>query len=444
MDQRKEALEIFSAGVDSVLPDNLINNHISFNDSVLTCQDVNCRLTDYHHIYLIGFGKASAGMAHGMEELLGDRITGGHIITKYGHSFQLKHITITEAGHPVPDENGLIGTKKILEVIKKASSGDLIIVLISGGGSSLLTDLPDGISLEDLATVNRLLVNSGADIQAINCVRKHLSQLKGGQLAKLAYPASMLTLILSDVIGDLPEIIASGPTVADPSTFRDALDVVQRYQLQSHLPASVINYLLKGETGFLPETAKFDDPCFRLTRNVLLGNNLTALINARSKAEEFGYDSTIVSNKVSGDVQKVADYILSEIKTIARNSHGSKYALLFGGEPTVQPTGNGKGGRNQHLTLLMSQKLAGIPGITFLSAGTDGSDGPTDATGAICDGTTILQAIRMGCDPNEMTKNFDSYHFFETTGGLIKTGPTCTNVMDLMIALIDKRLVDQE
>jgi glycerate 2-kinase len=437
MDQRKMALGIFKAGVESVLPGNLINNHISLNDNILSLKDVNYDLSVYAHIYLVGFGKASAGMAGAMEAVLGDRITEGHIITKYGHAVPMRNITVTEAGHPVPDENGMAGTWKILEIIKKAKLNDLVIVLISGGGSALLTDLPEGINLEELASLNKLLINSGADISEINSVRKHLSQLKGGQLARLAFPASVLSLLLSDVTGDLPDVIASGPTVPDPSTFGDAIRVLEKYHIESLVPSSVREYLRKGESGFLPETVKETDSCFLRTRNVILGNNKTALGQSKSKAEEFGYDAVIVSNIIGGDVADVARMIFSETTASAKGNHGSKIALLFGGEPTVQHAGNGMGGRNQHLALLMAQKLTGITGITFLSAGTDGTDGPTDAAGAMCDGMTIQNAAEAGINAEEMAQNFDSYHFFKSTGGLIQTGPTYTNVMDLMIILIN-------
>jgi len=438
MNQHQEVLEIFRSGVDSVLPNNLINNHISLIDNDLICQDVIFNLEEYEHIYLTGFGKASAGMARAMEKILGERLTGGHILTKYHHTVPLKKCTITEAGHPLPDQNGVEGTKKIEELLLRATKNDLIIVLISGGGSSLLTDLPEGIRLDELVSLNKLLVNSGANIQEINSVRKHLSRLKGGQMVRLAYPATVLTFLISDVVGDPLDVIASGPTVADPSTFGDALQVIEKYNLPSLVAPSVLEYLKRGKSGYIGETVKATDPCLLHTLNILLGNNRTALEQSKKKAIVLGYDAIIVSNEVEGDVSKVAEMIFSKIKTVTNEPYHRKIAILFGGEPTVQPTGNGKGGRNQHLVLLMAQKLAGSTGITFLSAGTDGSDGPTDATGAICDGTTLQLAIKNRLDPAKMILNFDSYPFFEVVGGHIKTGPTFTNVMDIMIALIDK------
>ena len=438
MDQRKEAFEIFRSGVESVIPENLIRNNIVLKGNILSCRDVFYDLTAYERIYLVGFGKASAGMAKAMEELLGNWLSGGHILTKYHHTVPLKKCAITEAGHPIPDQNGQEGTRKILELVQQTTEKDLIIVLISGGGSSLLTDLPDGISLTELASLNKLLINSGADIREINSVRKHLSLLKGGQLARQAYPASLLTLLLSDVVGDPLDVIASGPTVADPSTFSDALQVFEKYQLQSIVPTSVLEYLKKGKSGYLQETAKEAESCFFRTRNILLGNNQTALEQSKKKAVALGYEATIISNTLEGDVNEVAEFIFSKTEAHVKAPCGSRIALLFGGEPTVQHSGQGEGGRNQHLALLMAQKLAGTDGITFLSAGTDGSDGPTDATGAICDGMTIRIAEKMDLRSEELIKNFDSYPFFEATGGLLKTGPTYTNVMDLMIVLINR------
>jgi glycerate 2-kinase len=435
---QKTAVKIFRSGVESVLPKNLVSHNIILNDNILTCQDSSYDLSSFEHIYVTGFGKASASMAQAIENLLGKRITGGHIVTKYGHSVQLKWIEISEAGHPIPDYNGLEGTEKIVQIAGKAAIYDLVIVLISGGGSALLTDIPEGISLDDLKDTNRVLVNSGADIGEMNSVRKHLSRLKGGQLARLVYPATLLTLLISDVIGDSLDVISSGPTVADPTTFNDALRVVDKYNLEASIPPSVMDYLVKGQSGSIPETAKNGDPGLIRTRNFLLGNNETALLNSKNRAIKLGYEAIILSDKVSGDVKEVSEYLHSEIIAYSRVSENKRIALLFGGEPTVQPTGNGKGGRNQHLALLMAKKIAGMKGVTFLSAGTDGTDGPTDATGAICDGSTFQQATNLGMEIMEYTRNYDAYSFFEAVGGLLKTGPTHTNVMDLMIILIDK------
>jgi glycerate-2-kinase len=440
MNQVEDAIKIFHAGVKSVLPDRLVSQSLSLHGTQLACQSVSLNLTDFKHIYLLGFGKASAAMAASMEELLGDCLTGGYVLTKYGHAKPLKKCTLTEAGHPIPDQNGVNGTLKIREYAELGTADDLLIILISGGGSALLTDLPEGITLKQLAVLNKLLVNSGADILEINCVRKHLSQIKGGQLARIAYPAKVLTLLISDVAGDPIDVIASGPTVADPSTFGDAIEVLKKHHLTSSISVELFDYLKKGQSGLLPETVKETDPCLQNCSNIILGNNYTALDGAKSMAEEFDYETIVLTDRLQGDVYDIADYIYSEIMASIKSPGMKKRALLFGGEPTVQHHGNGKGGRNQHLALLMAQKLDGISGITFLSAGTDGTDGPTDAAGAICNGTTILKAKRLNLNPVQMAHDFSSYPFFEATGGLLKTGPTYTNVMDLIVILIDKKL----
>ncbi len=438
MEQKEEIIEIYQAGVERVLPLNLVRNSATLNGTLLSCKFISFDLKDLNHIYLLGFGKASAAMAASLEDLLGDRITGGHVLTKYGHAKPLKKCSLTEAGHPIPDQNGVDGSLKIHEFAEMATADDLLIVLISGGGSALLTDLPEGITLEQLADLNKLLVNSGADIQEINSVRKHLSQIKGGQLTRIAYPAKVLTLLISDVASDPLDVIASGPTVADPSTFSDAITVLKKYQLTSSVSEELINHLNKGQSGLLPETVKESDPCLLTCTNIILGNNLTALEGAKSKAEEFGYETIIMTDRLEGDVNCAADYIFSKIGSSIETPGVKKRALLFGGEPTVRHLGTGKGGRNQHLALLMAQKLDGIYGITFLSAGTDGTDGPTDATGAICDGATISKAKRLNLNTEQMVHDFNSNPFFEATGGLLRTGPTFTNVMDLIVVLIDK------
>lgn len=438
MDLRDQAIAIFRSGVESVLPGKLIANFIKLDNNILICNNLAFDLNDFENVYLTGFGKASAAMAKAMEELLGNRVSGGFILTKYGHGSVLKKTVIREAGHPVPDSNGLKGTSEIVRMVQHASDHDLLIVLISGGGSSLLTDLPEDITLEDLIATNRLLILSGADIGEINAVRKHLSCLKGGQLARLAYPATVLALLISDVVGDPTDVIASGPTVPDCSSFQEAWDALDHYDLLEAVPVRVKGHLQKGMAGLHPETVREGDPLLEKTTTVVLGNNATALESCASKAAEMGFDAVILSGKVTGDVNEVADYIYSQMVPYMSEPQKGKTALLFGGEPTVRPTGNGQGGRNQHLALLMASKIEGIKGVTFLSAGTDGTDGPTDATGAVCDGETVSRSQKAGLDIISARNHFDSYPFFEREGGLIKTGPTFTNVMDVMIVLIDK------
>jgi glycerate 2-kinase len=436
MDQRLSAINIFLAGVESVKPDNLIKRFVSINKTTLKIEKLVFDLCETKNIFIIGAGKASAAMAQTMEYVLGERITAGHIITKYEHSVTLKFIGITEAGHPVPDEKGIKGTKLILSLIAKAGKNDLVICLISGGGSALMVDVPKGCTLEDLKSLSSILLKSGADITEMNCIRKHLSMVKGGQLALTASPATVISLILSDVIGDPLDVIASGPTAPDPTTFTDALSILRKYKIENEIPGNILQVLREGIENKRPETLKPTDEILGHTHNLIIGNNLLALKTAKEKAEESGYQTEIITNRLDGDVSVVSDYIFETIKSAKDKTPDKKICLLFAGEPTVIINGNGLGGRNQHLALLVARLIKDLPEVTFLSGGTDGSDGPTDAAGAVVDSFTSKNASDLNLDINKYITNFDSYHFFQQEGGLIKTGPTQTNVMDLMVALI--------
>ncbi len=436
---RKMAEEIFLAGVAAVLPDKLIREHVRIADSVLTIGNDSFDLRSIKNAYVIGAGKASAFMAKEIEAILGNRITEGHIIVKYGHGCELKHVQLTEAGHPTPDANGVKGTAEILRIAKKATADDLVLCLLSGGGSSLMADFPDGAQLEDLIQINRLLVSCGADITEINAVRKHLSQIKGGQLAKAVHPARMVSLILSDVIGDPLDVIASGPSVPDQSSFQDAINVVKKYDLTSKMPPVLFKYLADGVEGRISETPKSRDPIFEKTHNVIIGNNTMALQAASQKATELGFDAKITNTASSGDSALVAKTIINDAVAIQlRSPLAKKVCLLFGGETTLKVVSSGLGGRNQHLALAAAIELENKPGIALLAAGTDGTDGPTDAAGAVVDSQTVPTAQTKGIDATRHLKEFDSYHFFEKTVGHIIIGPTLTNVMDLVVVLIEE------
>lgn len=434
---RVSAIEIYLAGVESVKPGNLIPGRMSLSRNIMKIDDKSYDLTAIDKIFVVGVGKASASMASSVESILGSRINAGHVVTKYGHSVPLKYINITEAGHPVPDENGIMGTESILSVVNSAQENDLIIFLVSGGGSALLADVPEGCSLNDLRMLNTTLLQSGASIKEINCIRKHLSGVKGGMLARAAYPATLLSLIISDVIGDPLDVIASGPTVPDPTTYTDALEIIDRLNVKSRIPEKLMRTLLDGYMGKRPETLKESDPCFLKTGNIIIGNNVFAIQNSRLRAESFGYRTEVITSKLDGDVNDVARYIWETALGEKKKFSGNKICLLFGGEPTVKINGEGLGGRNQHLALLMAKLIKNSTGITFLSGGTDGTDGPTDAAGAVVDTNTLLKASYAGLDYGKYLDEFDSYNFFMQEGGLVKTGPTQTNVMDLMVLLID-------
>ena len=436
MNNRQIALEIFLAGVESVKPDKLIHKSIAYSGQQLVMNNQVFDLSTVHNIYVIGAGKASALMAQSLESVLGSAITGGYIVTKYGHSVPLQYIGVREAGHPVPDENGLKGTAQMIEFAKKAGENDLLICLISGGGSALLTDVPEGCTLADLASMNDSLLKSGADIGEINCVRKHLSAIKGGQLAKMASPAIVISLILSDVIGDPLDVIASGPTAPDESTFADAAAVLSRYRLTSAVAPAILKIINEGVQGKRRETLKKEDPVVNQINNFLIGNNKLALQAAKSKAENLGFYTQIESSTLSGNVEDIAS-MLVETAIRCRDEHrGRKTCLLYGGEPTVMISGNGLGGRNQHLALLCAKLLHSQAGITILSGGTDGTDGPTDAAGAVVDNQTFSNGKKSNLDIDHYLQNCDSYHFFRQEGGLVTTGPTQTNVMDIIIVLI--------
>lgn len=438
MNRRTNAEQIFMAGVESVLPDRLITKALELTNNCLVIGNLNFSLEAIENIYVIGAGKASAMMAAEVEKILGSRITEGHIVAKYGHSCKLRYIKVSEAGHPVPDSNGFKATEKILKIAGKANRNDLVISLLSGGGSALLPDFPEGSSPEEMISVNDLLVNSGACIKEINAVRKHLSIVKGGQLARAVCPATLVSLILSDVPGDPLDVIASGPTTPDPTTFRQALAVLEKFNLIRSVSAGILKYLYEGETGIRPETPKPGDPVFEKTYNLLIGNNSLALEAAKQKALEFNINPVIIDDQLQGDTTTVAEYIVeTSLKFKGDKSEVKPVCLLFGGETTIKMTGTGMGGRNQHLALLCAILLQNHPGITILSAGTDGTDGPTGAAGAVVDSDTLHGALSKNIDPEKYIREFDSYHFFKKAGGQIITGPTMTNVMDIIVVIVE-------
>ncbi|MGN6800910.1 MAG: glycerate kinase type-2 family protein [Ginsengibacter sp.] len=438
MDAKIIAQQIFLAGVESVMPAQMTGRNIFKIKGKIFLGNKELDVGKFEHVYVIGAGKASAKMALEIESVLGNKISSGHVVVKYGHGCKLQYIDVSEAGHPVPDANGYAATKKILEVAEQATENDLVICLISGGGSSLLTDLPGDSSMEELITLNELLLRSGADIQEINAVRKHLSKVKGGQLAQSAFPATVVTLILSDVIGDPLHSIASGPTVPDPTTFADAIAVLNKYDLHSKVSPILTAYLSMGINGLIAETPKPGDPVFTRTHNFIIGSNKIALEACKKKASDYGLNSFIITSQLDGDVAGAANEIIDKAIVYQNNSSVKKpCCLLFGGETTIKVTGNGVGGRNQHFALYVSILLKDQTGITLLSAGTDGNDGPTPAAGAVVDTNTYPDAIYKGLKVEEYLQNFDSYHFFEKAGGHIITGPTMTNVMDIIVVIIE-------
>jgi glycerate 2-kinase len=437
LNYRRIAEQIFLEGVNRVIPEKLISKEMMIRDNCLMIGSLSFSLDKIDNIYVIGAGKASALMAAEVEKILDNRIKDGHIVVKYGHACKLKYISITEAGHPIPDSNGYQATRAILKIAEKANYNDLVICLISGGGSALLADFPENSSAEEMMLVSNLLINCGATINEINAVRKHLSKVKGGQLARAVHPATLVSLILSDVIGDPLDVIASGPTAPDPTTFEQALVLLKKYNIENKIPDRILKYLNEGKSGLRAETPKAGDPVFDKTVNLLIGTNLLALEACKEKAEKLKLNSFIINDKVQGDISTVVTYLLETSFKFRNDKNVNKpVCLLFGGEPTVKMTGKGLGGRNQHLALMCSFLLTNNPGITILSAGTDGNDGPTEAAGAVVDANTLADAIAKKIDPGKYISEFDSYHFFKEAGGHIVTGPTMTNVMDIIVVIV--------
>lgn len=396
-------------------------------------------LNAFNKIFLIGTGKASASMARTIEEIFGERITKGVVTTKYGHILPVKKTEVIEAGHPVPDQKGLEAAKKVQILLKESGPTDLVIFLLSGGGSALLPFPADGISLEEKQEVTQLLLNCGADIKEINTIRKHISQIKGGWLARWAYPSTVLAFILSDVVGDQLDVIGSGPTVPDPSTFEDALAILKRYDLLKEVSPSIRKYLLSGKEGKAEETPKPGDPAFEWVYNILIGSNIIALEAAEKEASSFGFNTLILSSSIVGEAREAARFHSAIAKEVisSGNPLPRPACIISGGETIVTIKGHGLGGRNQEFALAGAFEISGLEKVVILSGGTDGTDGPTDASGAIADYTTIDRARSMGLDPKAHLENNNAYPFFQSLGDLLMTGPTHTNVMDVRILLVD-------
>ncbi len=430
----RDANRILKAALKAADPAEAVRRHVRLNGNQLIAGGKRYRLSTYRNMYVIGAGKAAAKMAQAVERLLGKRITGGLLNVKYEHTAPLRRIELNECGHPVPDRNGEAGARRIAKIAHEASADDLLICLISGGASALLPLPPPSITLEEKQSTTRLLLDCGADIHEMNCVRKHISQVKGGQLARLAYPATVLTLILSDVIGDDLDVIGSGPTVPDRTTFADARAILEKYRILDRVPAAV-RHRLSANAG---ETPKPGDKIFERVENLIVGSNRLAVDAAAREARALGYRTMILSTSIEGetrDVARVHAAIAKEIRATGRPVKPPA-CVISGGETTVTIRGKGLGGRNQEFALAAALDIAGLKNVLILSAGTDGTDGPTDAAGAIADGTTVKRASAAGLDAAKFLANNDSYHFFDRLGDLIKTGPTGTNVADVRIMLV--------
>ena len=421
---RKQALDIFQAALRAAGPAEAIARHVRVEDGHLSAGRKTYSLDHYRRIMVVGGGKATAAMAQAIEKLLGDRISGGLVNVKYGHTAKLRRIEINQCAHPVPDASGVAGAERIAAMAGDARKDDLVLCLISGGASSLLPLPVTGVTLLAKQTLTQRLLKAGANIHQMNAVRKHLSGIKGGRLAEIAYPATVLTLILSDVIGDDPSTIGSGPTAPDPTSVADAQAILDQFEIKTRLP--------------LQETPKPGDALFRRVQNLIVGSNRLAIDAAAAKASELGLTPLVLSSSIEGETRDIASMHAAIAREIVATGQPAKapVCLISGGETTVTVRGQGKGGRNQEFVLAAALALNGLPHVTVLSGGTDGTDGPTEAAGAMADGLTLTRARVLDLAAAEYLANNDSYHFFELLGDLVITGPTNTNVMDLRLMIV--------
>ena len=434
---REAILEVLKCAINVVDIYEATKKSVFIKNNDLHIKDLNYDLSKIENIYVIGGGKATFSAAKALDEVLGERIKRGCINIKGNMRKRLKQIKVIEAGHPIPNERGYEGAREIMDIAKEAKKSDLVFCVITGGASALMPLPAENIALEDKKKVTDQLLKCGATISEINTVRKHISRVKGGRLAEIAYPSRVISLILSDVIGDRLDIIASGPTSPDNTTYQDALRVLVQYKLIDTSPRSVVGVLERGIKGLLPETPKGGSPIFEKANNIIIGSNKKALAGAKTEAEKLLHVE-ILSSEITGEARDVGKWLAQKAKEIkSSRSSNRPLCLISGGETTVTVKGNGIGGRNMELALSFAMEIEGIEGITLLSAGTDGTDGPTDAAGAIVDGQTEVKARATGVSPEEYLRNNDSYNFFKKIDGLFITGPTGTNVMDVQIVVIE-------
>lgn len=437
-EMRSDAVKIFHQGLQAVEPGAAIKRFCRREGDILFIGNRRYNLTEINNVFVTGAGKATAPMAKAIEDIVGDNITGGIINVKYGHTANLKYIQLIQAGHPVPDENGIKGGNEILDLAQSAKKNDLVLCLISGGGSALLVLPAEGITLKDKQNTIKILLSCGATIHEINTIRKHISKIKGGRLADAVYPAAMISLILSDVVGDDLDVIASGPSVPDTSTFEECMNIFKKYKITENMPKAVVSHIKKGVSGKVAETPKEGNKIFKNTGNLIVAGNMEAINAARQESNKMGYNTLVLSSMIEGETREVARVHTAIAKEILKtgNPITPPACILSGGETTVNITGGGLGGRNQEFVLAAVTDIVDRKSIVVLSGGTDGGDGPTDAAGAIADSNTFERAERMGLNPLTFLFNNDSYHFFKQLGDLFITGPTNTNVMDLRIILV--------
>jgi glycerate 2-kinase len=432
---------IYEAAVSAARPSVLLKKRVEISGDflVVTTARGRCRFPLTGKVYVVGVGKGADLSARFWQTLLGHRLEQGiFIVRNWIVRERFKRIEISAAGHPLPDHRGLSATKRCLEMLGRVGRNDCVIVFLMGGASSLLVQPAGGITLKDKQAATVALLKSGMNIREMNSVRKHISAVKAGGLLRAAYPARVLTLAISDVIGDDPSVIGSAPSFHDSTTFRDAWQILEKHGLANKIPRAVRNYLLSGAHGDFPETLKPGSLLSSRNPFVVIANNKDALAAAEEKAESLGFAVKVLTAELSGHAQSKAREVCRKLKSTLREKNLARRprCFLLGGETTVRVKGKGLGGRSQEFALASAPELSGCGGIFLLSAASDGSDGPTDAAGAFVDGETFARARKLGIDPYRLLRNNDSYRFFETMGDLFRPGPTGTNVLDLVIALV--------
>ena len=431
---------ILSSALQAVNPYDVVKSAIIREGEQVSINGKTYYLNDYEKIYLIGIGKASILMSLGLEDILGDQIRQGIVITKYlpVSSVLPENIETIIGNHPVPDVQSLAAGKQLLSFLQNINENDLVFCLISGGGSALVTLPEDGITLNEIAELNSVLLQCGASINEINCIRKHVDRLKGGGVIQYGTSAQWITLVLSDVVSNSLDVIASGPTFPDPTTFEDACGIIENYGLVDKISTTIYQYLLDGKDGKQPETLKPGNSKFRKMENRILASNEHAAAAAKNTCLELGFDASIFSTTCQGEANLVGGDFAEMIKTIKSKSYpGQKpTCIIVGGETTVTVKGNGFGGRNLEVALSAAKKLSGLENVALITLATDGEDGPTDAAGAVVTGETFDRAAKQGLSLQDYLERNDSYHFFEQVGGLIKTGSTGTNVNDLTFLFV--------
>jgi glycerate 2-kinase len=435
---------ILAAAIAAVEPGAAVRRFLRREGETLVAGDVAYDLGAFDRVWIIGAGKAGAPMAVAAAEIVGERLTGGMVVVKEGHltadhvAALQPQVELLEAGHPLPDARGVAAGERIATLLTQMGERDLVLALISGGGSALLTRPAPGISLDDMQKLTGVLLACGASINEINTLRRHLDTLKGGGLARLAAPATVITLVLSDVVGDPLDVIASGPTVADPTTFANALNVLERYNVLDQTPVAIRRRLESGVRGEIAETPKPGDPALARVGNLIIGSNRLAAEAALAAAQREGFNALILTTFLQGEARVVGRVLAAIAREIADNNRpiGRPACVIAGGETTVTLRGDGRGGRNQELALAAVADLAAAPGALLVALATDGGDGPTDAAGAVVSTTTYQRARDLGLDVAAALARNDSYPFFDALGDLLRPGSTHTNVNDLALVVV--------